>query len=80
MDSQNLNDWEFSLPQLPNDPLSLTQPSTSRQCVRDEAETFERHVQPRLDLGPQQLALSSLQLDARALVIVLESKALLIRS
>ena len=79
MDSQNPDDWELSLSQLPDDPFPLTQPSASRQRVRDEAETSERRVQARIDPGlQQQQMLSSLQLDARALVIVLESEAMLI--
>ena len=79
MDSQNPDDWEFPLSQLPGDPFPLTQPSMSRRRVRDEAETSERHVQARIDPRPQQqLMLPSLQPDARALVIVLESEAMLI--
>jgi hypothetical protein len=41
MDSQNLEDWEFSLAHLPDDPIQLFQPSTSKRHVRDEAETSE---------------------------------------
>lgn len=78
MDSQNPDDWELPLSQLPSDSFPLTQPSMSRRRVRDEAETSERYVQQRVDPGLQQLTLSSLQPDARALVIVLESEAILI--
>ena len=78
MDSQNPDDWELPLSQLPGDPFPLTQPSVSRRRVRDEAETSERYVQARIDLGlQQQLMLRSLQPDARALVIVLESEVTL---
>ena len=60
MASQNLEDWEFSLTYLPDDPIQLSQPSTSKQCMQDEAETYECHVQPRSDLDPQQFPLTSL--------------------
>ena len=49
--------------------------------MRDEEQPFERHTQPRLDPGPQQAPLASLRSlhpGARALVIILESEALLI--
>ena len=49
--------------------------------MRDEEQPFECHTQPRLDPGPQQAPLTSLRSlhpSARALVIVLESEALLI--
>ena len=49
--------------------------------LRDGEQTFERHTQPRLDPGPQQASLASLKIlhpGTRALVIVLESKVLLI--
>jgi hypothetical protein len=49
--------------------------------LQDEEEPSERHVQPRLDVDPRQLpliSLTSLQPDARALVIVLEAEAMLI--
>ena len=48
--------------------------------MRDEEEPSEHHVQLRLDSNPQQapLRMRNLQLDARALVIVLEVEALLI--
>jgi hypothetical protein len=81
MGSQNPEDWEFSLAHLSDDPIQLFQPSTLRRRVRDETETSERRVQPRSDLDPQQLPLTSLkilQLDVRALVIILEAEAMLI--
>jgi hypothetical protein len=43
MASQNPEDWEFPLLE---DSIQLSQPSTSRQRLRDEEEPFERHVQP----------------------------------
>ena len=49
--------------------------------MRDEEQPFERHTQPWLDPGPQQAPLASLRSlhpGARALVIILESEALLI--
>lgn len=71
MDSQDPDDWQLSLSQLPVDP---NQPSTSRRRLRDEAGPSERYVQPRIDPGIQQFALPALQLDNKALVIVLESE------
>jgi hypothetical protein len=78
MASQNPEDWEFPLPE---DPIQLSQPSTSRQRLRDEEGPSERHVQPRVEADLQQLPLTSLkalQSDTRALVIVLEAKAMLV--
>jgi hypothetical protein len=78
MASQNPEDWEFLLSE---DPIQLSQPSTSRQHLRNEERPSERHVQPRLETDFQQLLLTSLralQPDARALVIVLEAEAILI--
>ena len=46
--------------------------------MQDEAENSERRVQPHLDLNPKQLSSTSLQPDARVLVMVLETKAMLI--
>ena len=77
MDSQNPDDWELSLSQLPEDPFQSSQLSTSRRRVQDEAEPSERRVQPRSDPSPRQLSLVNLQPDARALVIVLEAEATL---
>ena len=78
MASQDLEDWELSLTQVH---VQFSQPSTFRRHLRDEKQPFERHTQPRLDPGPQQASLAilrSLHLDARALVNILESEALLI--
>ena len=61
--------------------VQFSQPSTSRRRLRDEEQPFERHTQPRLDLGPQQAPLASLRSlypSARALIIVLKSEVLLI--
>ena len=77
MTSQDPEDWELPLTQVP---VQFSQLSTFRRCLRDE-QPFEHHTQPRLDPGPQQAPLASLRSlhpGARALVIVLESEALLI--
>ena len=77
MASQEPEDWDFPLTQLPEVPIPLSQPSTSKRRSRDEEEPSERHVQPWLDSDPQQAPLrnlSSLQPGARALVIVLEAE------
>jgi hypothetical protein len=69
MASQNLEDWEFPLPE---DPIQLSQPSTSRRHLRDEEGPSERYVQPLVEAAFQQLSLTSLralQPDVRALVI-----------
>ena len=71
MESQDPDDWQLPLSQLPVDP---DQPSTSRRRARDEAESSERCVQPRTELGIPQFSLPVLQLENKALIIVLESK------
>ena len=58
--------------------VQFSQPSISRRHLRDEEQPFECHIQPQIDPGPQQAPLASLHLGTRALVIVLESEALLI--
>ena len=61
--------------------IQLSQPSTSRQRLRDEEEPSKRHIQPRLDSDPQQAPLRSLrtlQPSVRVLVIILKVEALLI--
>jgi Mlc titration factor MtfA (ptsG expression regulator) len=78
MASQNPEDWEFSLLE---DPILLSQPSTSRRRLRDEEEPSELYIQPRVETDLRQLPLTSLralQPDARALVIVLEVEAILV--
>jgi hypothetical protein len=86
MASQNPEDWEFPLPE---DPIQLSQPSTSRRCLQDEEGPFERHIQPgveadfqpRVEADFQQLPLTSLralQPNARMLVIVLEVEAMFV--
>jgi hypothetical protein len=75
---QNPEDWEFSLSE---DPIQFSQPSTSRRHLWDEEEPFEHHVQPRLKTDLWQLLLTSLrvlQLNVRALVIVLEAETMLV--
>ena len=71
MESQDLDDWQLLLSQLP---IDLDQPSTSRQRTRDEAESSERCVQSRTKPGIPQFSLPVLQLENKALVIVLESE------
>ena len=71
MESQDPDNWQLSLSQLPVDP---DQPSTSRRCARDEAEPSEHCVQPQTELGIPQFSLPVLQLESKALIIVLESK------
>ena len=71
MESQDPDDWQLPLSQLPVDP---DQPSTSRRRARDEAEPSERCVQPRTEPGIPQFSLPVLQLENKALVIVLESE------
>ena len=71
MECQDPNDWQLPLSQLPVD---SDQPSTSRWRVRDEAGPSEHCVQPRTEIGIPQFSLPVLQLENKALVIVLESK------
>ena len=71
MESQDPNDWQLPLSQLPVD---LDQPSTSKRCARDEAEPSERCVQPQTEPSIPQFSLPVLQLENKALVIVLESE------
>ena len=71
MESQDPDDWQLPLSQLPIDP---DQPSTLRRRARDEAEPSERCVQPRTELGIPQFSLPVLQLENKALVIMLESE------
>jgi hypothetical protein len=71
MESQDLDDWQLPLTQLPVDP---NQPSSSRRRIRDEPEPSERRVLPRGDPDAERLALPVLQLENKALVIVLESE------
>ena len=80
--SQNLEDWEFSLNHVPNDLIQLFQLSTLKQRAWDEAETFERCIQPCPELDLQQLlltSLKSLQPNVKVLVFILEAEAMLIR-
>ena len=71
MESQDPDDWQLPLSQLPVDP---DQPSTSRRHARDEAKPSERCVQPRTEPGIPQFSLRVLQLENKALIIVLESE------
>ena len=71
MEFQDPDDWQLPLSQLPIDP---DQSSTSRWHARDEAEACERCVQPQTKPGIPQFSLLVLQLENKALVIVLESE------
>ena len=71
MESQDPDDWQLPLLQLLVNP---DQPSTSRRRARDEAEPSERCVQPRIEPSIPQFSLPVLQLENKALVIVLESE------
>ena len=78
MDSQEPEDWELPLTQVP---VQFFQLSICKRHLRDEEQPFEYHIQPRLDPSLQQASLASLRslhLSVRALVIILESEALLI--
>ena len=77
MESQDPDDWQLPLSQLSVD---LDQPSTSRRRAQDKAEPSERCVQPRIKPGIPQFSLPVLQLENKALVIVLESEPTLSRS
>ena len=77
MESQDPDDWQLPLSQLLVDP---DQPSTSRWRARDEAEPSDCCVQPRTKPGISQFSLPVLQLENKALVIVLESEPTLSRS
>ena len=77
MESQDPDDWQLSLSQLPVDP---DQSSTSRRRARNEAEPSEHCVQPQTEPGIPQFSLPILQLENKVLVIVLESEPTLSRS
>ena len=77
MESQDPDDWQLPLSQLPVDP---DRPLISRRHARDEAEPSEHCFQPRTELGIPQFSLSVLQLENKALVIVLESEPTLSES
>ena len=65
---------DLPLSQLPVDP---DQPSTSKRRAQDKAEPSKHCVQPRTELGIPQFTLPVLQLENKALVIVLESEPML---
>ena len=68
---QDPDDWQLPLSQLP---INLYQLSTSRRHTRDEAGPSERRVQPQTKLDILQFSMPILQLENKALVIVLESR------
>ena len=71
MEFQDPDDWQLPLSQLLVDP---DQPSTSRRRAQDEAEPSECCVQLGTEPSIPQFSLPVLQLENKALVIVLESK------
>ena len=77
MESQDPDDWQLPLSQLPVHP---DQSSTSRRRAQDEAEPSERCVQPRTEPSIPQFSLPVLQLENKALVMVLEFEPTLSRS
>ena len=77
MEFQDPNDWQLPLSQLPVDP---DQPSTSKRHARDKVEFSKRCIQPRTEPAIPQFSLPVLQLENKALVIVLESELTLSRS
>ena len=77
MESQDPDDWQLPLSQLPVD---SDQSLTSRGRARDEAEPCECCVQPQTEPGIPQFSLPVLQLKNKALVIVLESEPTLSKS
>ena len=77
MESQDPDDWQLSLSQLRVD---SDQPSISRWRARDEAEPSERCIQPRTEPSIPQFSLPVLQLENKALVIVLEFEPTLSRN
>ena len=77
MESQDLDDWQLPLSQLS---IDSEQPSTSRWRVRDEAEPSERCVQSQIEPSILQFLLPVLQLENKALVIVLMSELTLFGS
>ena len=77
MEFQDPNDWQLPLSQLSVDPEQLL---TSRRRVRDEVESSERCVQPQTEPSIRQFSLPILQLENKALVIVLESEPMLSKS
>ena len=47
---ENPKDWEFPLPE---DPIQLSQPSTSKRRLQDEEGPSKHHVQPRVEANLQ---------------------------
>ena len=61
-------------PPLSQLPVDLNQPSTSRQCTRDEIGPSKNCVQPQTEPDILQFSVPVLQLENKALIIVLESE------
>ena len=77
MESQDPDDWQLPSSQLSVDPK---QPSTSRWHVQDEAEPSECCIHLRIEPGIPQFTLLVLQLENKALVIVLKFEPALSKS
>ena len=69
MESQDPDDWQLPLSQLSVDPYQLL---TSRRRAQYEVEPSERCVPTQTEAGIRQFALPVLQLENKALVILLE--------
>ena len=67
---QNPDNWQLPLSQLSIDSNQL---STSRRRTQDEVEPSERCVQPQSEPDIPQFSLPILQLENKALIIVLKS-------
>ena len=76
MESEDPDDWQLPLLQLPIDP---DQPSTSRRHTQDEARSSKRRVQSQIKLDIPQFSLPILQLENKFLEMVLESEPTLSR-
>ena len=74
MESQDPNNWQLSLSQLP---LDLDQPLISRRHTRDEAGAFKCRVQLQTEPDIPQFSLLVLRLENKALVIVLKFEPIL---
>ena len=77
IESQDPDDCQLPLSQLLVDP---DQPLISRRHIQDEIRPSKCRVQPQIELGIPQFLLLVLQLENKALVIVLESEPTLFGS
>ena len=74
MESQDPDDWQLPLSQLP---IDSNQPSTSKRRARDEVKPSEHCIQPQILPNIPQFSLLVLQLENKALVIVLKFEPML---